>query len=149
FTTRPVISGTHGVVTSDHYLASFAGINMILKGGNAFDAAAAAAFALAVTQPQLNSIGGEVAILLYSKRQDGVVAVNGQGQAPLGANIGWFASRNITEIPGDGLLPAVVPGMFGAWIEVLETFGTMSLRNVLQSAVELAEKGFELHWAVR
>ncbi len=149
FTTRPVITGSHAVVTSDHYLASFAGIRTIVKGGNAFDAAAATAFALAVAQPHLNSLGGEVSVLLYSKRKDGVLAVNGQGQAPFDANPEWFAQRNLHEIPGDGFLPAVAPGILGAWIKILEEFGTLTLKEVLTPAVELAEEGFFLHSAVQ
>lgn len=124
-------------------------MHTILKGGNAFDAAAATAFALAVTQPHLNSLGGEVSILLYSKRKDTVLAVNGQGQAPLGANLEWFAQRNLHEIPGDGFLPAVAPGMLGAWIKILEEFGTLTLKEVLTPAVELVEEGFFLHSAVQ
>ena len=66
FTTRPEILGTFGVVASTHWLATAAGMAILEKGGNAFDAAVATGFALQVVEPHLNGPAGEVPILLYS-----------------------------------------------------------------------------------
>ena len=68
FTTRPEIRGTFGVVASTHWLASAVGMSILEKGGNAFDAAAAAGFTLQVVEPHLNGPGGEVPILLWDER---------------------------------------------------------------------------------
>jgi gamma-glutamyltranspeptidase / glutathione hydrolase len=145
FTTRPVIMGTHGVVAAGHYLATPAGLRMLELGGNAIDAAASIGFALSVLEPHMNSIGGEVPVLLYSAKEERTVAISGQGPAPRAATIEWFESQDIDMIPGDGLLPAVVPSVVGTWIEALEQFGTLSLKQVLTSAIELAEEGFPIH----
>ena len=152
FTTRPVLMGTHGMVTAGHYLAAAAGFRMFEIGGNAIDAGVAAGFAVNALEPQSNGIGGEVPILIYSVRQKRVYAINGQGYAPKAATIDWFKSRGIDLIPGDGLLSATVPGAFGAWLTALQHFGNLSLKEVLTPAIELTEEGFpmypELHNAI-
>ena len=89
FTTRPVIMGTHGVVTTGHYLATEIGMRVLNAGGNAIDAGVAAGFALNLLKPHANGIGGESPILIHRAAADGPqpVAVNGQGSAPQRAPI--------------------------------------------------------------
>src|SRR5512144_1199238 len=84
FTTRPELRGTFGMVASTHWLASAAGMGILERGGNAFDAAVAAGFVLQVVEPHLNGPGGEVPILLFSAACDEVLVVDGQGPAPAG-----------------------------------------------------------------
>ena len=69
FTTRPVIMGTRGVVTSGHYLATAAGFRIMEQGGNAIDAAASMSFCLNLLEPQSNGIGGEAPTLIFSARE--------------------------------------------------------------------------------
>jgi gamma-glutamyltranspeptidase / glutathione hydrolase len=142
FTTRPVITGRHGVVTAGHYLATMAGWQMLAAGGNAIDAGVAAGFALALLEPHNNGLGGEVPILVYEASTRRVQAISGQGTAPAAASIAWFQERGIKMIPGDGLLPATVPGALDGWVTALARFGTLSLGAVLAPALELAESGF-------
>ncbi len=87
FTTRPEIKGTFGVVGSTHWLASAAGMAILEKGGNAFDAAVAAGFALQVVEPHLNGPGGEVPVLFLDQKTDEVRALCGQGTAPARATL--------------------------------------------------------------
>ncbi|TLY13579.1 MAG: hypothetical protein E6K84_03955 [Thaumarchaeota archaeon] len=141
FTTRPLIMGTKAVVAAGHYLAAVAGMRILERGGNAIDSAAAIGLSLAVLEAHMNSIGGEVPMLIYVAKEERVVAVSGQGPAGLQAKIDWFKSRGIEMIPGDGFLPAVVPSVVGSWVEVLTRFGTMSFAQVAQPAIELAEDG--------
>jgi len=139
------VTGTHGVVSSGHYLASVIGLRILEEGGNAMDAGVATGLALAVLEPQNYTIGGEAPILVYSADNRRVYAVNGQGTAPRDATIEWFTSRGINPIPGDGFLPATVPAAFGAWITALARFGTFSLADVLRPAIELCEEGFPVY----
>src|SRR5512133_649903 len=132
FTTRPELQGTHGMVASTHWLASAAGMAMLERGGNAFDAAVAAGFVLQVVEPHLNGPGGEVPILLYSAELDDVLVVDGQGPAPAAATIPLFRELGLEVVPGTGLLAACVPGAFDAWLLLLRDFGTLSLREVLE-----------------
>lgn len=148
-TTRPVITGSKGVLSSGHYLATTAGLKMFARGGNAVDAGVAAGFALAVLKPHENSLGGECPILVYSPGEGKVTAVSGQGVAPKRASVRWFRENGIQVIPGDGLLAATVPGLFGAYCTVLEKYGRLSLKDVLEPAIHLAEKGFPVYGALR
>jgi len=142
FTTRPELRGTFGMVASTHWLASAAGMAVLERGGNAFDAAAAAGFALQVVEPHLNGPGGDMPAILYAAESDEVVVVCGQGTAPQAATIDAFRARGVDLIPGTGLLPAVVPGAFDGWLLMLERFGTWRLADVLEFAIGFAEKGF-------
>jgi gamma-glutamyltranspeptidase/glutathione hydrolase len=145
FTTRPVIMGTRGVVTSGHYLATAAGFRILEQGGNAIDAAAAMCFALNLLEPQSNGIGGEVPTLIYSARERKAVAVCGMGWSPKAFTVAWCREQGIDLIPGDGFLPACVPAVVDTWAVALARFGTMSFTQVLQPAIELAESGFPLY----
>ncbi|PSN98113.1 hypothetical protein B9Q11_02845 [Candidatus Marsarchaeota G2 archaeon ECH_B_SAG-F08] len=149
FTSRPVIVGRNGVVTSSHYLATLSGIRVLEKGGNAFDAAAAVGFSMAVLEPHMNSLGGEVPVIFYSAKEDRVVVVSGQGPAPQNAKIEWFKAQGLRLIPGDGFLPLVVPSMVATWIEILKRYGTMSLKEVASFALELAENGIPMSSKLR
>jgi gamma-glutamyltranspeptidase/glutathione hydrolase len=140
--TRPELTGTFGMVASTHWLASAAGMAMLERGGNAFDAAAAAGFTLQVVEPHLNGPGGEVPMLLRTAGSDDVVVVAGQGPAPAGATIEHFAGLGLDLIPGTGHLAACVPGAFDAWLTLLESFGTMTLPEVLEPAIGYARHGY-------
>ena len=142
FTTRPELRGTFGMVASTHWLASAAGMAVLERGGNAFDAAVAAGFALQVVEPHLNGPGGDLPAILYDAKGEEVVVLCGQGTAPRAATIDAFRDRGLTLIPGTGLLPAVVPGAFGGWLLLLERFGTWRLADVLELAIGYAEDGF-------
>jgi len=145
FTTRPELRGTFGMVASTHWLASSAGMAVLERGGNAFDAAAAAGFVLQVVEPHLNGPGGEVPIVLYSAERDEVVVVNGQGVAPAAATIDRFRGElGLDLVPGTGLLGACVPGAFDAWMLLLLEFGTLGPREVLEHAIGYAEHGYPL-----
>src|SRR5512147_2527452 len=145
FTTMPVIMGTHGMVTSGHYLATRIGLSILEEGGNVVDAGVAMGFALSVLEPHLYGIGGEVPILIYLAKERQVVSLSGQGHAPRAATIEWFRGRGIEVIPGDGLLAATVPAAVDTWIFALSGFGTMSLSQVLADVIELAERGFPMY----
>ena len=145
FTTRPVIMGTRGVVTSGHYLATAAGFRIMEQGGNAIDAAAAMCFCLNLLEPQSNGIGGEVPTLVYSAKERKPVAISGMGWAPKAFTIDWCRENEIDLIPGDGYLPACVPAVVDTWATAVARYGTMSFTQVLQPAIELAEDGFPVY----
>ncbi len=149
FTTRPVIMGRRGVVTSGHYLATAAGFRIMEQGGNAVDAAAAMGFCLNLLEPQSNGIGGEVPTLIYSAKERKAFAICGMGWSPRAFTIEWCRHHGIDLIPGDGYLPACVPAVVDTWATALLRFGTMSFGQVLQPAIELAENGFAVYDGLR
>jgi len=143
FTTRPEITGNFGVVTSTHWIATAVGMSILEKGGNAFDAAVATGFTLQVVEPHLNGPGGEVPLILAPNKKEPIV-ICGQGVAPQLATLKTFHDLNLNIVPGSGLLPAVVPGAFDAWMLLLLDYGTMSLREVMEPAIGIATKGYPL-----
>ena len=144
FTTRPVITGTFGVVAATHWIAAQAGMRMLELGGNAFDAAVAAGFTLQVVEPHLNGPGGDMPAILWDARSRRVRVLCGQGPAPAAATIEACRALGIEAIPDDGLLPAVVPGAVDAWLLLLEEHGTLELATVLEPAIAYAERGHPL-----
>jgi len=141
FTTRPEIAGTFGVVASTHWLASQVGMAVLERGGNAFDAAVAAAFTLHVAEPHLNGPGGDAPIILHSARTGTQHVICGQGVAPRAATPEAFAALGLDLIPATGLLPAVVPGAFDAWALMLRDWGTWELKDALGYAIGYARNG--------
>jgi len=144
FTTRPEIVGTFGVAASTHWLASQTAMGVLEKGGNAFDAAVAGGFVLQVVEPHLNGPGGEAPIMFWSEGEQRIRVLCGQGPAPALASTGYFRDRGLDLVPGIGLLPATVPGAFGAWLAMLRAYGTWSLADVLAPAIGYARDGFPL-----
>src|SRR3954468_635020 len=122
------------MVASTHWLASAAGMAMLERGGNAFDATVATGFALQVVEPTLTGPGGALPAVFYSAARDEVQVLCGQGPAPAAATIEHFRDLGLELIPGTGLLPACVPGAFGGWLLLLRDFGTLRLADVLEHA---------------
>jgi len=141
FTTRPELAGTFGMVASTHYLATAAGMAVLERGGNAFDAAAAVAFTLHVVEPHLNGPGGDVPIILATAADPVPRVLCGQGPAACAATIEHFDRLGLTQVPGSGQLAAVVPGAVGAWLTLLRDHGRLPLRDVLDLAIGYAEHG--------
>src|SRR3954462_8785835 len=142
FTTRPELSGTFGMVASTHWLASAAGMAVLERGGNAFDAAVAAGFALQVVEPHLNGPGGDLPLLFWDGSSVRVVC--GQGPAPAAASISAFRALGMDLVPGTGPYAACVPGSFDAWLLLLRDHGTWELADVLSYAIGYARHGFPL-----
>ena len=145
-TGRPVVHATRGVVSSGHYLTSMAGMRMLMSGGNAIDAMVSATFAAAVVEPIASySLGAESVFMLYDARSGDLRAVSGQGVAPGAADIDFYRSLDLKEIPtGPGKqahLSFTVPGVADALIAMLDRYGTKELGEVLAPAIEYAQEG--------
>src|SRR5688500_1926954 len=149
FTTRPELRGTFGMVASTHWLASAAGMAVLERGGNAFDAAVATGLTLQVVEPHLNGPGGEVPAVFWPVARGEPLALCGQGVAPGAATIERFRSLGHELVPGTGVLAACVPGAFGGWLRLLEEFGTWRLEDVLSFAIGYAEDGYPLVAGIR
>ena len=146
---RPTLLGTRGMVVSEHYLSAEAGLRILHRGGNAFDAAIAATLAEGVLNPHMHTFGGELSALGYVAADRSVFAVNGNTTAPRAATIDWFRSRNIAAIPMAGVVAAGPPAIPHALLTTLARFGTKTFADVVAPALELADDGFPLHPALR
>jgi gamma-glutamyltranspeptidase/glutathione hydrolase len=137
-TEKPVLHGRNWVAITGKPLAATAGAMIFAKGGNAVDAACAMLGAVC-TMHDVLSWGGETQALIFNPRTGKVLAVNALGVAPTGATAAFYRSRGYAYPPADGPLSAVTPGTPGGLITMLAEFGTMSLREVLEPALRLAE----------
>jgi gamma-glutamyltranspeptidase/glutathione hydrolase len=142
FTTRPELIGTFGVVTTTHWLGSAVGMSILEKGGNAFDAAVATGFSLQVFEPHLNGPGGDMPVIFQTAGAQAPEVLCGQGTIPAAASLQKFGELELDLIPGSGLLCAVVPGAFDAWMLLLRDHGTMTLSEVLGPAISYARDGY-------
>jgi gamma-glutamyltranspeptidase/glutathione hydrolase len=137
------------MVASTHWLASQAGMSVLERGGNAFDAAATAGFVLQVVEPHLNGPGGEMPAVFWSVDRGEPLVLCGQGVAPASATSERFRELGHELVPGTGVLAACVPGAFGGWLLLLRDFGTWRLADVLELAIGYAEHGYPLHERIR
>jgi gamma-glutamyltranspeptidase / glutathione hydrolase len=141
---RPPVPGPNGLVTSGHPLASMAGLQMLMRGGNAADASVAVLATLHVVRPQMSGIGGNGFMTIYDRQTDRVYSLGATGAAPRALDVSSLTPAQLDF----GIKAGVVPGLFGGWIEMLERFGTMSLAEVLQPAIDYADKGHPLEASV-
>jgi len=144
FTTRPELAGTFGMVASTHWLASSAGMAVLEQGGNAFDAAVAAGLVLQVVEPHLNGPAGEVPVIGFDATAGQPFVLDGQGPAPAAATLAAFGALGLDLVPGTGLLAACVPAAFGTWMLLLERYGTLPLRAVMEYSIGYADHGYPM-----
>jgi gamma-glutamyltranspeptidase / glutathione hydrolase len=130
------------MVASTHWLASAAGMAVLERGGNAFDAAVATGLTLQVVEPHLNGPGGDLPVVFWSAERVEPLVLCAQGTAPGAATIDRFHELGHELVPGTGLLAACVPGAFDGWMVLLRDFGTLELEDVLAYAIGYAESGF-------
>ncbi len=141
------VAGKKAMVVTSHHLATKIALNILKSGGNAIDAAVAAGFALAVTQPRSGNIGGGGFMLYSPNDSDGVTAIDYREKAPSRAYENMFLNdmgNGDQALSRFSHLSAGVPGTVAGFTLALEKFGTMSLAEVLQPAINLAINGFEV-----
>ncbi|HKG45267.1 MAG TPA: gamma-glutamyltransferase family protein [Pyrinomonadaceae bacterium] len=157
-TFRPVVRGKRGVVAGGQPLSVEAGLRILQRGGNAVDAGVATTLAASVIEFSHFSFGGEVPILIKLKGQK-VVVIEGMGQAPMKATREFFVNRSSSDetsgsttmpgakktgmIPSTGPLSATVPAVLDACVTALDQFGTKTLAEVMEPAIQLAD-GFPI-----
>ena len=140
--TRSAAVGRRGMIATSQALASAAGLHVLQEGGNAVDAAVTAAAVLAVVEPSMNGIGGDLFALVYDAKTKQVHGLDSSGRSAYRATPAEFARRGLTEMPGSGPLPVDVPGVVEGWHQLLARFGTIPMAAALRPAIEYAREGF-------
>jgi gamma-glutamyltranspeptidase/glutathione hydrolase len=150
--TRSEVMARHGMVVTSQPLAAQAGLQILMQGGNAIDAAVATAAVLNVTEPMMVGVGGDIFALVYVAKEKKLYVLNASGTAPTGATLARFNALGYhwdpknwgpsSGMPIHGILPVTVPGAVWGWDAVLERFGKLTFKEVLEPAAQYAEQGF-------
>lgn len=141
---RPCALGLDGMVATGHPLATAAGLEMLASGGNAVDAALAAAAATWVTLPMMCGPGGDAFALVWDPKRREAVGFGGGGTAPAAANPEWFRERGHRLIPLQGPLSVGVPGCLAVMEEMARRFGSRDWDQIFAFAARLADDGFPI-----
>jgi gamma-glutamyltranspeptidase / glutathione hydrolase len=132
----------NGMVASSQPLATLAGVQMLMNGGNAIDAAIATAAVLGVVEPSSIGIGGDAFCLFYSAKEKKIKALDASGRSPIAASLEFCRKNGFKEMPQRGIHSVTVPGAVHGWATLLDSYGTKKLGAVLQEAIRHAEEGF-------
>jgi len=137
-TQKPALHGRHWIAITGKPLGATAGSMMFQKGGNAVDAACAM-LAAVTTMWDVLSWGGETQALIYNPQTQKVIAINALGVAPTGATVDFYRSKGMHYPPEYGPLAAITPGTPGGLMVMLAEYGKLSLREVLEPAIRMAD----------
>ncbi|HLJ01416.1 MAG TPA: gamma-glutamyltransferase family protein [Bradyrhizobium sp.] len=151
---RAEVMAPHAMVTTSQPLAAQAGLQIMLRGGNAIDAAVATSAVLNLVEPMNVGLAGDLFAIIYIAKEKKLYVLNASGMAPSGATVEHLGSLGYHADPSNwgpgsgmpvfGILPVTVPGAAWGWEEVLKRFGKLSFKEVLQPAIDYAESGFPI-----
>jgi gamma-glutamyltranspeptidase/glutathione hydrolase len=140
--TRSAAVARNGMIATSQALASAAGLKALQDGGNAIDAAITAAAVLAVVEPSMNGIGGDLLAIVWDAKSKKIYGLDATGRSAYAATPEEFAKRGLTTMPGGGVLTVDVPGVVDGWHQLLTRFGTITMAKALQPAIRYARDGF-------
>ena len=148
------VMATRGMVTTSQPLAAQAGLQVMMNGGNAIDAAVASAAVLNLVEPMNTGVGGDLFAIIYIAKEKKLYTLNASGMAPTGATLARFNALGYrvdpenwgpgSGMPRYGILTVTVPGTVWGWDELLRRFGRKTFREVLAPAIDYAENGFPI-----
>lgn len=130
------------MVASSQPLATLAGVEILMSGGNAIDAAIATAAVLGVVEASSIGIGGDAFCLFYSAKEKKIKALDASGRSPAAASLAFCRESGFKEMPQRGIHSVTVPGAVHGWATLLDAYGTKQLGEVLRAAMRHAEEGF-------
>src|SRR5438445_6378894 len=140
--TRSVVMGRNGMIATSQPLASAAGLKALQDGGNAVDAAISAAAVLAVVEPTMNGVGGDLFAIVYDAKTKTLRALNASGRSGYAATPDAFAARHLSHIPNAGVYSVSVPGVVDGWSSLLSAYGSIPLARALAPAIGYAKDGY-------
>jgi len=142
FATRSEVIARNGMAATSHPLATQVALDILKKGGNAFDAAIAANAVLGLMEPTGCGIGGDLFAIIWSAEKGKLYGLNASGRSPRSLTLEYFRENKIDRIPSYGPLSVSVPGCVDGWYEINGMFGKMAMSDLLQPAINYAREGF-------
>ncbi|MES2913937.1 MAG: gamma-glutamyltransferase family protein [Pseudomonadota bacterium] len=138
---RSAVYACNGLCATSHPIAAQVAVEMLKSGGNAVDAAIAAALVLGIAEPQMTGIGGDCFALIKPPGSEEIVALNGSGRSPKGLNAADLRARGLTSVPARGIEAVTLPGAVDAFCRLNADYGLTSLADTLAPAIRYAEEG--------
>ena len=142
FATRSEVIARNGMAATSQPLATQAALDILKKGGNAIDAAIAANAVLGVVEPTGSGIGGDLFAIIWSVERGKLYGLNASGRSPRSLKLEYFKENGFEFIPSYGPLPVSVPGCVDGWFEMHEMLGKLTMKDILQPAINYARDGF-------
>ena len=139
---RSTVYAPRGAIATSQPLATAAGLEILQHGGNAIDAAVAAAAVLNVVEPHMTGMGGDLFALLWSAREQRLIGLDASGTAGALMTREELIRRGHEQMPGSGAEAITVPGAISGWAALLRKHGSISLAQALAPAIRIAEEGF-------
>jgi gamma-glutamyltranspeptidase/glutathione hydrolase len=139
---RSTVYAPRGAVGTSQPLATGAALRILESGGNAFDAAVAAAAVLNVTEPYMTGIGGDMFAIAWSAKEGRLVGLDASGRAGSKASPEALLAEGADEVPYQGPRAVTVPGALSGWDALLKSYGRLTLAQALEPAIRIAEEGF-------
>ncbi len=140
--TRSPVLARNGMICTSQPLATAAGLRVLQEGGNAVDAAIAAAAVLTVVEPMMTSAGGDVFAIVYWNKKGELAGLNASGRSPYGMTLEYLKKKGYTSMPQEGVDAITVPGAVDGWFSMIEKYGTLKMDRILAPAIEYADHGF-------
>jgi len=139
---RSTVYAPRDVVATSQPLATTTALEILAAGGNAIDAAVAAAAVLNVTEPHMTGMGGDMFAILWDAESGRLVGLDASGKSGSNVDLDALLAEDEPEVPGSGPRSVTVPGALSGWSTLVETYGTMTLADVLAPAIRIAGDGF-------
>ena len=139
---RSTVYAPNDVVATSQPLATTTALEILAAGGNAIDAAVAAAAVLNVTEPHMTGMGGDMFAILWDAESERLVGLDASGKSGSNVDVDALMAEEEPRVPGSGPRSVTVPGALSGWSTLVETYGTMTLAEVLAPAIRIAEEGF-------
>lgn len=139
---RSTVYAPRGVVATSQPLATGAALAILQDGGNAIDAAVAAAAVLNVTEPHMTGMGGDMFAILWSAREGRLIGLDASGRSGSRVDVDALVAEGAESVPGSGARSVTVPGALSGWAALVDTHGSMTLAEILAPAIRFAEEGF-------
>ena len=142
FATRSEVIARHGMACTSHPLVTQTALDILKKGGTAVDAAIAADALLGLVEPTGSGIGGDLFAIVWDTKTKKLYGLNGSGRSPKSLTLDYFIQHGYTHIPAHGPLPVTVPGCVDGWFALHDKFGNLTMKEILQPAINYAREGF-------
>jgi len=139
---RSTVYAPHAMVATSQPLASEAALGVLRRGGNAFDAAVAASAVLSLVEPHMTGVGGDLFAIFWSAEEERLVGLNATGRSGSNMTPERIRADGFDRVPYQAAGAVTVPGAVAGWAALVEDYGRLSLAEVLEPAIGLAENGF-------